>query len=129
METKIIEATNGPYNWGKFLVATLDKEWLVPSAIPNSESRLPLLQQIAWDDELIWVLDLQTREGAAFRPGGVAAADLKKHAIWVCPLFEPFLEWLYTQNLREISKLPAHIDLPDAEFQMRGYRRPGPEAP
>jgi hypothetical protein len=44
---------------------------------------------------------------------------------WVCPLFEPFLEWLYQQDLTRIEELPSHVDLPEAEFQLHGYRRPG----
>lgn len=124
METKIIEATNGPMNWGKFCVCRFREEWQAPCAINPSPQGL--LRQIGWDNGMIWVLDLQTREGAAFRPGGLARADLNKHQIWVCPLFEPFLEWLYEQDLRDLDKLPAHIDLPDAPFHLRGYRRPGP---
>ena len=74
------------------------------------------------------MLDLQTCEGAAFSPGGLVSADLNKHRVWVCPLYEPFLNWLYKQDTTDLSALPAHVDLPDAEFQMSGYRRPGPEA-
>lgn len=75
----------------------------------------------------MWVLDLQTGEGAFFRPGGYAAADLEKHRVWVCPLFEPFLEWLYRQDLTDLGQLPRLVELPDAEFAMRGYRRAGPD--
>ena len=86
-----------------------------------------LLQTIGWCPENVIVFDLQTREGAAFRPGGLAEADLKKHAIWVCPMYQPFLEWLYKQDLTDLTKLPATLDLPDAPFEFSGYRRPGPE--
>jgi hypothetical protein len=41
------------------------------------------------------------------------------------PLFEPFLEWLYQQDLTRFEDLPSHVDLPEAEFQLHGYRRPG----
>ena len=74
------------------------------------------------------MLDLQTGEGAIFRPGGNAHADLQKHRIWCCPLFEPFLEWLYKHNLENIDELPKHVDLA-AEFELFGYRRPGPDTP
>ena len=70
-------------------------------------------------------LRLQTGEGAMFRPGGSPAADLDKHAVWVCPLFQPFLAWLYEQDLTDLDALPAHVELPDAEFAFAGYRRPG----
>ena len=57
------------------------------------------------------VLDLQTGEGAIFMPGGLAAADLDKHGIWVCPLFEPFLAWLYKQDLSDLDALPAVVEI------------------
>jgi hypothetical protein len=78
-----------------------------------------------WGDEHIWVLDLQTGEGATFRHGGMASADLNKHRIWVCPMFEPFLAWLYQQDLHELDALPAVINLPDAPAAFHGYRRAG----
>lgn len=71
------------------------------------------------------MLDLETGEGALFLPGGYASADLDKHKVWVCPLFEPFLAWLYKQDLQDLSKLPDLVDLPDAPFQWSGYRRSG----
>lgn len=133
MRTVIVEATNGPMNWGKFLVARMDEaEWSRVSAVSGSPR--PLLSDIGFgpDLPLYWVLDLQTREGAVFKMGGYPKADLEKHKIWVCPLFEPFLEWLYTAH-RTISPhedflgaLPQHVDLPDAPFAMQGYRRAGP---
>ncbi len=152
MKTVFIEATNGWQNWGKFMVARFDEEYqrrsevvakdVVPAyeqAMKNigvtaeeakqfAETRihsLGLLNGIGWNPSDIIVFDLQTREGAAFKPGGCARADLDKHKIWVCPLFEPFLEWLYQQDLSDLNKLPKHVDLPDAEFHMYGYRRSG----
>jgi len=126
METKFIEATNGPRNWGKFCVARFqDAEWSRPSAI--SKSAFGLVHQRGWTSKHLLVIDLETGEGAIFRMGGCAKADLEKHRIWVCPLFEPFLAWLYQQHVRELAKLPDHVDLPDAEFSMQGYRRPGPK--
>jgi hypothetical protein len=125
MKNVFIEATNGPQNWGKFMVARFDAEWARPSAIEPFRS---LLGAVGWAHEHILVFDLQTGEGAIFKPGGLASADLQKHRIWVCPLFEPFLAWLYRQDLTDLDRLPKHVDLPDAEFQMFGYRREGPEA-
>lgn len=123
MITKIVEVTNNQLNWGKFMLLRFDEaEWKFRSTI----SGMPLFQTIGWNPRSLWVLDLQTCEGAAFRPGGVASYDLKKHKIWVCPMFEPFLEWLYLQNLDDLDKLPAMVNLPDAEFAFAGYRRQGP---
>lgn len=123
MITKFIEATNGPLNWGKFMVGRFDKEWSYKSVV--DEDGPSLLWGRGWTPEHILVVDLQTGEGAMFMPRGFAPADLNKHKIWVCPLFEPFLTWLYVQDLSDLDKLPAHIDLPNAPFDMQGYRRQG----
>jgi hypothetical protein len=118
-----VEATNGPANWGKFMVARFTpEEWRYPSSVSPNHF---LLNAIGWDPKHVLVIDLQTGEGAIFRPGGFAPADLRKHKIWVCPLFEPFLAWLYKQDLADLTKLPPHIDLPNAPFAMHGYRRAG----
>lgn len=123
MITHIIEVTNGPRNWGKFLVgAFAPEDWERKSRIDPERS---LLRSIGHGHDEILVLDLQTNEGAMFRHGGLARADLAKHKVWVCPLFEPFLAWLYQQDVRDITTLPAHVDLPDAPFAMHGYRRTG----
>ena len=133
MKTKIIEGVQDlekPENWGKFLVGVLDEEWARESRISPGQ---PLLRACGWwGPERLWVLDLQTGEGAYFSPGGMARADLEKHRIWVCPLYEPFLEWLYRQwnecgGKLDIDGLPDVVELPDAEFALYGYRRPGPE--
>jgi hypothetical protein len=123
MKTKIIEATNvehGGINHGKFLVARFDNEWSYQSAIDQR----PLLRGRGWSPEHVLVLDLQTGEGAIFQPGGYAKADLDKRKIWVCPMFESFLAWLYTRDLRDLDQLPALIQL-DAESALYGYRREG----
>lgn len=123
MIAKFIEVTNGPQNWGKFAVCRWRAEdWLQRSVIDHN----PLLAARGWAPEHIWVLDLQTGEGACFRPGGYAHHDLQKHRIWVCPLYEPFLAWLYTQPLDDLAALPERVDLPNAPFSTAGYRRPGP---
>ena len=120
-----MEVTNGP-NWGKFLVARFDEEWELKSEL----TRDPLLRSLGWwSDHYLWVLDLQTGEGALFSPGGHAHNDLKRHAIWVCPMYEPYLEWLYQwwrDGNRSIAELPRLVELPNAPFSMHGYRRPGP---
>lgn len=136
MKTKIIEATNGPRNWGKFMLGRFTEEWhrdsqVAPGRPPDGDGpgwRYPLLRSIGWQLDALLVLDLQTGEGVIFTPGGLASADLEKHRIWVCPLFEPFLAWLYEQDLSDLDRLPDHVDLPDAPFQWRGHRRSGPGA-
>lgn len=121
MQTKFLEVTNNNQNWGKFLLIRFDHEWEKTSAFTDRS----LLREIGWHPENIIVFDLQTGEGARFRPGGLAAADLDKHKIWCCPMYGPFLEWLYTQDLSDLEKLPNSLDLPNAEFSMSGYRRKG----
>lgn len=129
MKTKIIEATQGAEsgpNHGKFMVGRLTREeYETPSALNGA----PLFPQIGYwdyDPDWLWVLDLQTREGAYFHVGrGFAVADLDKHKIWVCPMFEPFLEWLYTQDTSILEALPTVVELPEAPAALAGYRRPG----
>ena len=121
MQTKFMEVTNNNKNWGKFLLFRFDNEWQYKSAFTGRS----LLHEVGWNQENIFVLDLQTGEGARFMPGGLASADLDKHKIWVYPMYEPFLNWLYRQNLEDLTKLPDSLDIPEAEFAMRGYRRGG----
>lgn len=132
METKFIEFTNGPQNWGKFLVgrfteSELDyRSQLMLAQRPKLDT--PLLRLVGWQvEKVLLVVDLQTGEGAVFTIDKFASAkaDLEKHKVWVCPLFEPFLEWLYRQDLTDLSKLPSLIDLPGAPFAFSGYRRSG----
>jgi hypothetical protein len=123
MIQKFIEVTNGPNNWGKFMVARFGTEYTYLSRI----AAIPLLEGIGWDSRHIIVFDLQTCEGAAFLPGGKAKYDLEKHRIWVCPLFEPFREWLYKRQLDDVTALPDTLDLPDATSALAGYRRKGPQ--
>lgn len=87
-----------------------------------------MLAERGWSKDNLLVLDLQTGEGAVFKPKGYAKGDLDKHALWVCPLFEPFLGWLYEQNLTDIEKLPALVKIKNPESALYGYRRPGPGA-
>src|SRR5262245_54261454 len=109
MQTHFIEATNGPQNWGKFMLARFStEEWAARSHVDEGR----LLASRGWQLKHLLVLDLQTDEDAIFLPGGHAHADLNKHQIWVCPLFEPFLEWLWRQDVSDIAKLPHHVDLP-----------------
>jgi hypothetical protein len=125
VKTQFIEATNGRQgNWGKFMLAQFEpEEWARPSSV--SEHFISVLRNVGHNSDDILVLDLQTCEGAIFTPRGYARADLNKHQIWVCPLYEAFLTWVYQQDLSDLSQLPELVDL-DAPFDMTGYRRPGP---
>lgn len=126
MITRIVEVTNGVKNWGKFMIGRLDAdEHAYQSAVDGSR-----FLQMRWDAaKHVMVLDLETGEGGMFRLGGLASADLNKRKIWVCPMFEPFLEWLYKQDVSDplMRNLPAHVDLPNAPFFAAGYRRGGPD--
>jgi hypothetical protein len=122
METKIIE-TVGAGNWGKFMVGRFTTEREYRSALPDPDAGYPLAR---WQPTTLLVLDLATGEGALFVPGGLPEYDLDKHAIWVCPMFQGFLTWLYAQDTSDLQALPALVELPDHEFSLVGYRRPGP---
>lgn len=126
-ESKIVEVTNdlpgGGLNYGKFmLLRWTAEEWAYRSRLPGYDS--PLMRSIGHDRGHLWVLDLQTCEGAMFRPGGHAHNDLQKHRIWVCPLYEPFLAWLYKQP--DPWAIPECVRLA-VPGDFAGYRRPGPE--
>ena len=126
MKTKIIEATNNR-NYGKFLVGRFDSEWERKAAVGDPGNRYILLAQEGWGREHFLVLDLATGEGAIFKHGGFASADLDKHKVWVCPLFEPFLQWLYKQKLEDMPEgLPDVVEIAlDMPLQFSGYRRKG----
>lgn len=130
MHCQIVEYTNG-FNWGKFIVGQPDeKEWARLSLLPDPSSGFtPLLQQIGQGPNDLWILDLQTCEGAMFRPDGNAKADLDKHQIWVCPMYEVFLGWLYShpEHWDDVRTIPSLIEDTSPECMassgMRGYRR------
>lgn len=127
MKTYLFEACQNkeiPRNWGKFMVGIPDSEWRWRSEV-DIRPAVPLLRRVGWSPGFIWVCDLQTGEGAFFRLGGSASADLNRQHIWVCPLFEPWLEWLYKQDISKIGELPQVVELPDAKFAFHGYRRSG----
>lgn len=124
MIAKMIEATNidvGGINWGKFVVCRFtEEEWAYQSTI----GKRSLLIETGWTADVLLVVDLQTGEGAIFKPTGLAAADLHKHKVWVCPMFEPFLTWLYEQDVSDLDKLPALVQI-TGESALAGYRREG----
>jgi hypothetical protein len=58
----------------------------------------------------MWVLDLQTAEGMYVPVDGSADYQLNGlHQIKVCPLFEPFLHWLYDQDLTRLEELSGGL--------------------
>jgi len=132
VKTYIFEATQrrgvGP-NHGKFMVATFEEHEWAQRCILDGDQGLDrsLVARCGWSRQHVWVMDLQTGEGACFRHGGFAKADLDRHKIHVCVLYEAFLAWLYQQSLDTLSEQSALVTLPDVEPAMYGYRRPGPE--
>lgn len=127
MKVKFIEATHGidsAGNHGKFMLGRFEQdEWTYQSALPGFPVRL--LSGRGWDRHHLLFVDLQTGEGTMLSPGGSARSDLEKHKVWVCPMAEPFLEWLYLQDTTDLDALPMLVELPDAPFAMAGYRRAG----
>jgi len=135
MELKFIEAGHStPGNWGKFAVGRYtDAELIEPTRFPGCEGQR-VVSLRGNGVHHIWVFDLATGEAARFTPGGHAKADLDSHKIWVCPLFEPFLVWLY-QHIAEKGQvgwwdeLPRSVVMPNnTPFDLAGYRRSGPDS-
>lgn len=127
MRTHFIEVTQAGmnFNYGKFMVAEFDDaEWQRPSHLPGFEGG-SLLAARGWTDRHFLVVDLQTGEGAIFNRPGLAVADLEKHRVWVCPMFEPFLIWLYAQEWNDLSELPHFVALDTTDAAIAGYRRGG----
>lgn len=129
MFSKFVEVSNG-YNWGKFLVCRFTaEEWRQRSKVDGGS----LIGGRGWSHQHLWVLDMQTGEGAYFRPGGMASQDLDKHQIWVCPMYALFLDRLYENQdwCSDITKIPDLIELTDQESKkasaLFGYRREGPD--
>jgi hypothetical protein len=128
VRTKIIEAVSPQGNFGKFLLGVPDEEWSRLSEVEPSRFVLGLH---GWTRKHVLIVDLATGEGAFFLHGGLASADLRKKRVWVCPLFEPLLEWFHQQQLPmtvngllDLSGLPniVHLDHP---LEFRGCRRSG----
>lgn len=129
MQTKFVEVSNG-FNWGKFLVCRFTREeWAIRSKVDEGSS---LVGGRGWTPRHLWVLDLQTGEGAMFKPGGYAKGDLDKHQVWVCPMFGVFLNKLYATPEwgNDIGTIPDLVELTDEDAMkasaMFGHRRPGP---
>jgi hypothetical protein len=116
MNTKIVEVTNGRA-WGKFLIGWFDLvEWARHSAILPGDASLgqhPLLSLSGWSPEHFLLLDLDTGEGRLFKHRGLADQDMANKHLFVGPMFEPFLTWLYDQPLEDVRslRLPKLITL------------------
>ncbi len=137
MDTKFVEAGHGPDggNWGKFLVGRYTEDELAePAQFPGCEGSRRLVNLGGPGRQDIWVLDLQTGEGARFPIEFVRDVDvhhqLNKHRIWVCPLYEPFVAFLfgYIGNHQRTwwDTLPRTVEMPTAGIVVFGRRRPGP---
>jgi hypothetical protein len=128
MRTFLFESVADPMtpgNWGAFMVGVPDDmEWSWHSHV--APGLVPLFEQLGHQPGDVWVSDLQTGEGAWFRMGGDARADLGMHRIHVTAPFEGFLEWLYLQDLAQLWQLPHVVKVADAIFSFREYRRLGP---
>jgi hypothetical protein len=125
VQTRFIEATNGPQNWGKFMIGVFDADDASYRSAIDPDHRL--ISGRGWSRDHFLMLDLQTGEGGIFARRSRAHFDLEKHAIWVCPLYEPTLQVIMDTWDGDLASLPAHVDLPEVEFQWSGYRRPGPD--
>lgn len=102
MRTRYFEAISAEGNWGKFMLGQFDADEIAAQSALPDEAGVPvgsMIQGRGWAPGKHWfVMDLQTGEGAYFALGGLADYDLdNKHNIWVCPLFRPFLRWLYAR--------------------------------
>lgn len=141
MKTRFIEATTGPTgNWGKFLIGQFDAEEdayagqvdapFTLGGVESSMIRRSLLKERGWfrSDAYFLMLDIETGEGAMFKPGGLAQADLEKHQIWVCPLFGPTLARLYAMWPFQLDELPPVLELTfeEAPFALYAPRNAGP---
>lgn len=131
MQTHFIEATDEhQFNHGKFMLGRFTPEqWTLKSALPDYPN--PLLRGRGWGARHLFIMDLETGEGAMFHMVGtdrdMSHQLQERHQIWVCPMFEPFLWWLVTQDLEDLSKLPRFVQLTDASrfCALRRERMPG----
>ncbi len=132
MKVLLLEVTNG-FNFGKFAVGRFEPDELSRLSLVDATMgmQIRLIAGRGWGPDHFLMFDLQTGEGAFFRHGGLARADLNKHHIHVCPMFLPTLEHLYRVPLAEFDSLPPLLELTEAEApsSMYGYRRTGVQEP
>jgi hypothetical protein len=75
-----------------------------------------LLRMCGWSPICCGCWISRPAKGRASKLGGRGSVDLSesgKQQIWVCPMFEPFLEWFYRRDLNDSDKLPALVNLGD----------------
>lgn len=124
METRFVEATDTHRGlYGKFMLARWTHEEWDRRAQMDGTLGQRLLASRGHDPREFWVVDLETNEGAFFSMNkhGLAASDLMKRRIWVCPLFEGFLQHLYSlDDPWAVEPLVTISHVTDS------YRRPGP---
>lgn len=112
MHTRLVEALSEGKN-GHFMVARFNCEEWTRGAAKTDRS---VLLSRGWSLRHLFVLDVTTGEGFLTLHGGDAHADCERHQIWVTSLFEPFLAWLYEQDLLdlgdELEALPEFVALP-----------------
>jgi hypothetical protein len=125
MKTQIIEAHGNGGNFGKFMVCQLDTDEWERKSVVDPDGRSLLASIGYWHRDWFWLLDLQTGEGVFVQPKGRASWQLDKHKVWVCPLFEPFMDWFISQEPTDVAELPIEVLLPDAPGALYGYRRAG----
>lgn len=129
MKTKIVEATTGPQgNWGKFLIGQFDQDEIDTVSAIAPEYGSVLKQRGWWDPaQYFLMLDIETGEGSVFATWGDARADLHKHRIWVCPLFQPTLARIRAMAPFAVADLPSLLELSfdEAPFAMAVPRRAG----
>ncbi len=137
MDTKFVEAGHGGTeetcgNWGKFLIARYTAAELAePTQFPMCEGE-QVVDLHGTGRAHVWMLDLATGEGVRFPVGVRNARDaLRRHQVWVCPMFGPMLDWLIV-HIRAVNRtwwndLPRVVYLPDAPFDLVGSRGPGPD--
>jgi len=108
MEARIIEVVNGMC-WCKFLVARLGPDELEhPSLVDLGRPALGPL----YSADLL-VIDIETNEGALFCLTKRPQDALRKHRIWIGPLFGSFLTWLCEQLTAGVvlADLPGLVEL------------------
>ncbi len=116
-------------NWGKFIICEYGPEEISYKSLVDEGANL--LRTCGYHEQNLWrwILDIQTGEGLSVRVEkdgrGNAKADLSKHKIWVCPLFEPMLDWFYKNGFCPVDELPSliNLSLEEAPFALQGYRR------
>ncbi len=123
MEYRFVEVTDGTLH-GKFMIGVFGDD---DHAEREAFSGALLLRNRGWSRDHFMLFDLQTGEGALFRPGGRARFDLHRTRICVCPVFEVFLDWLYTHIYEHgpewFHAIPRKMLIPPV-IGIGSYRRP-----